>query len=261
MMEKQIVRGELFNGFEVDDTRPLHKMKVADLFFKMAYDKPRMSEQAPKYFAPDEEWDESKSIGTINIPMAYIESRQTGIYALTSVDILEYMLTGSAFYRSILRYDACMLHSSAVVVDGYAYLFSADSGTGKSTHTKLWLKHFGDRAYIINDDKPAIRYIDGDWHVYGTPWSGKTDTSVNTRVKLGGIVFLERSGKNFIEPMKSEEGIVQFIKQTPRKVTAERMEWLLDIIDRLFTQCPVWRLGCDMSDDAVVTSYEAIRRV
>ena len=74
-----------------------------------------------------------------------------------------------------------LLHSSAVVVDGYAYLFSADSGTGKSTHTGLWKQHFGDRAYIINDDKPAIRKVDGEWYVFGTPWSGKTDTSVNPR--------------------------------------------------------------------------------
>ena len=110
----------------------------------------------------------------------------------------EYVLAGSAFYFELLRYSGMMLHSSAVAVDGYAYLFSADSGTGKSTHTSLWLKLLGERAYILKDDKPAIRCTDGKVYAYGTPFSGKNDINVNARVPLGGICFIERAEENSI---------------------------------------------------------------
>ena len=73
-----------------------------------------------------------------------------------------------------------MVHASAVEVDGKAYLFSADSGTGKLTHTKQWQNYFGkERALIINDDKPAIRKDKNGWAAYGTPFSGKTDENLN----------------------------------------------------------------------------------
>ncbi len=96
-----------------------------------------------------------------------------------SDDVGEHMSTANSFYTKLLDFDGIRLHSSAVVVDGRAYLFSATSGTGKSTHTGLWLELFGDKAYIINDDKPAVRLRDGVWYAYGTPWSGKHDNSVN----------------------------------------------------------------------------------
>ena len=92
----------------------------------------------------------------------------------------------------------------AVVVfamDGQAYLFSADSGVGKSTHSRLWQQVFGDqRVTIINDDKPALRLRDGVWYVYGTPWSGKYGLNHNLCYPLAGICFLERSKTNKIVP-------------------------------------------------------------
>ena len=112
----------------------------------------------------------------------------------------EYMCTGGNFYRQLLKYNGMLLHASAVVKDGYAYLFSAPCGTGKSTHTGLWLKTFGDDAYILNDDKPALRFEDGTWYAYGTPWSGKHDISTNVRVPVAGICFLHRAKENTIVP-------------------------------------------------------------
>lgn len=117
----------------------------------------------------------------------------------------EYMMTGKIFYHHLTEHQGLMLHASAVVVDGWAYLFSADSGTGKSTHTSQWLDYFGDRAFILNDDKPAIRRINGSYQVFGTPWSGKTGQNVNTAAPLAGIAFLERSQNNWITPMTPGE--------------------------------------------------------
>ena len=72
-------------------------------------------------------------------------------------------------------YDGFFFHSSALALDGEGYLFTALSGTGKSTHTRNWRKLFGERVTMINDDKPIIRRIDGRFFVCGTPWMGKSD--------------------------------------------------------------------------------------
>ena len=86
---------------------------------------------------------------------------------------LEYLWIGALFNLKLLEYNGMFLHSSTVVVDGRAYSFSAPCKTGKSTHTALWLKLLGDKAFIINDDKAAFRKIDGKHLVFGTPFSGK----------------------------------------------------------------------------------------
>ena len=153
-----------------------------------------------------------------------------------------------------------MLHSSAVVVDGRAYLFSAPSGTGKSTHTQLWLKLFGERAYILNDDKPALRLENGVWYVYGTPWSGKHDISVNTRVPLAGIAKIERGEYNEIIPWTGYEVLNTLMKQLVRPRDMEAQLKLMDILDKLISQIPMWKLRCNMGDEAAIISYEAMSK-
>ena len=86
-------------------------------------------------------------------------------------ELAEYMGTGALFARHLLRHDGFQLHASAIILEGKAYLFSAPSGTGKSTHASKWLRLFG--ARYLNDDKPALRLIDGVWYACGTPWSGR----------------------------------------------------------------------------------------
>lgn len=147
-------------------------------------------------------------------------------------------------------------------MDGYAYLFSANSGTGKSTHTRLWMEYFKEKAYIINDDKPALRYVDGRWWVYGTPWSGKTDLNVNAKVKLGAIVFLERAEENWIKPIEIQEAIPLFFNQTIRRMKyEEKMDLVLNCMEQILMKNPIYKMGCNISEDAVTTAYETIRRV
>ena len=173
-------------------------------------------------------------------------------------DIAEYMASGMAFYRMLIDNDGFMLHSSAVVVDGKAYLFSAHSGTGKSTHTQLWLQQFGDRAFILNDDKPALRRVNGVWFAYGTPWSGKYDISVNTGVPIAGIAMLERGEKNEITPYSGKEAIFDLFVQTNRPRAAEYRIKLMELMDSLMQSVPVWKLKCNMDPEAAVVAYEAM---
>lgn len=169
-----------------------------------------------------------------------------------------YIATAGAFYCSLLGFDGMMLHASAVVVDGRAYLFSAPSGTGKSTHTALWLQQFGSRAYILNDDKPALRLLEGQWYAYGTPWSGKHDLSTNARVPLAGICILHRGQENVIRPMPVRSAIPAILEQTLRPADAQQRLALLELLDRLLTQVPVWELSCNMEPEAARLSYEAM---
>lgn len=170
----------------------------------------------------------------------------------------EYLCTGGSFYRQLLNFDGMLLHASAVVLDGYAFLFSAPCGTGKSTHTKLWLKVFGDRAFILNDDKPALRFEDGVWYAYGTPWSGKHDISTNVRAPVAGICFLRQAKENVIRPFSGSKAIFALLEQTARPAGPQLRGQLMMLLDKLLTNLPVWEMGCNMDPQAALVSYEAM---
>ena len=170
----------------------------------------------------------------------------------------EYLCTGASFYRQLLNFDGMLLHASAVVVDGWVYLFSAPCGTGKSTHTGLWRQVFSDRAYMLNDDKPALRFVDGHWYAYGTPWSGKHDISTNVRVPVAGICFLHQARENTIVPFSGPKAIYSLLEQTVRPRSAELRMHLMVLLDRLLTHLPVWQMGCNMNPQAAMVSYEAM---
>lgn len=175
----------------------------------------------------------------------------------TEADI-EYILIGSAFNYKLLDCNGMFLHSSTVVVDGKAYSFSADCGTGKSTHTSLWLKLFGDKAFIINDDKAAYRKVDDKYIVYGTPFSGKHDINVDTSAELKAICFIERAKENSIERMDIDEAVNKIFAQTSRPTVPERMFELCDFIDQLIRDIPVYRLKCNMDISAAELSYKVM---
>lgn len=170
----------------------------------------------------------------------------------------ELMCTGRHFYTALLNFDGFMLHSSAVAVNGKAYLFSAPSGTGKSTHTEQWLKLFGEKAQIINDDKPAIRIEPDGIYVYGTPWSGKSDLNVNGRFEIGGICVLERAAENRIAPLDEGTAIFSILNQTIRPADPSAMSALLSLLDKVIGKVPVWKMGCNISTEAAKTAYEAM---
>lgn len=173
-------------------------------------------------------------------------------------DNCEIICTTESFYMQLLGFGGFMLHSSAVVMDDGAYLFSAPSGTGKSTHTALWLELFGERAAILNDDKPAILLREGGVFACGTPWSGKSDLNLNMCVPLRGICVLERSPENFIEPLPPEKSVYALMNQTLRPEEPENMAALLDYIDRVTENVPIWRMGCNISTEAARLAYEVM---
>lgn len=172
----------------------------------------------------------------------------------------EYLATGKEFYAQLLKHEGFMLHSSALILDGYAYLFTADCGTGKSTHVCLWRRVFGDdRVRVLNDDKPALRLEDGVWYAYGTPWSGKTGQNLNLRAPLAGIAVVHRAEDNSIEPFAGKEAVKAIVSQTNPTPNMALQLKQLELLDRLFKDVPIWKLNCNMDPEAAMVSYEAMR--
>jgi len=173
--------------------------------------------------------------------------------------LIEYMVTGSSFYHTLIHHDGILLHSSAVVLDGEAYLFSAPSGTGKSTHTSLWLQEFPG-CEILNDDKPAIRILENGIFVYGTPWSGKTALNLNRKVPLRGIAFLQRGETNTIVPMESIKALENLLNQTVRPGEKDAAAKLFGLLDRILTRIPMYSLTCNMDPQAAHVSYDTMSK-
>lgn len=173
----------------------------------------------------------------------------------TSLEIAAYMVETGIFYRQLLNYNGVFLHASAVVVDDKAYLFSAPCGTGKSTHTSLWLELFGDKAYILNDDKPAIRVLDDGIYAYGTPFSGKHDISAPKKVKLQGICFISRGKEDVIEAMDKKEAVFKMYHASLRKIDADQVAKEFEILEKIALNIPVFHLTCTPTLNAAKVAY------
>ena len=170
-----------------------------------------------------------------------------------------------AVYRKIadhlLSCDTLLFHGSVIAVDGEGYLFTAKSGTGKSTHTRLWREYFGEHAVMVNDDKPLLRITDSGVTAYGTPWDGKHRLSMNTAVPLKGICILTRDTTNHIEPAELHAVYPLIVQQTNRSLSADGMKQTLFLIDRMLHVVPVYRLGCNMDIEAARVAYEGMNRL
>ena len=162
----------------------------------------------------------------------------------------EYGFSGYAISELMLRHKRLVLHSSCISVDGRAILFSAPSGTGKSTHTALWEKYVKDTVYV-NDDTPVIR-LDGDKVcACGSPWSGKTDLNSNISSQLYGIVFLERGEKNHIEQLSGSEAFARLFGETRKFPFKDSVDLATDLCNELVERVPIYRLSCNISKEAV----------
>lgn len=176
-----------------------------------------------------------------------------------SLTDLEYVYTGSLFCDRLYALGGGVLHSSSLSYRGNGLAFSADSGTGKSTHVGLWKQYFPEDVEIINDDKPAIMF-DGDQPMLcGTPWSGKTALNLNQQVPLRAIVFIERGTENAIRRLDTTDSMYRLIGQISRPYyDAGLGERAVDFAQRLCELLPIYCLTCDISRQAVDTVYHTI---
>lgn len=160
--------------------------------------------------------------------------------------------------EALIDYDTLLFHASALAVDGKGYLFAAVSGTGKSTHARLWREMFGDRVTMINDDKPFIHIGSDEVRVYGSPWDGKHHLSTNTSVPVKAICILTRDTTNHIEKISADEAFSILLQQTYRPKNPAKMVKTIDLLIQMTKQVSLYRLGCNMDPEAAVVSYEGM---
>lgn len=189
----------------------------------------------------------------------YYESLQKQHTHLTA-EQCEYIFAGAEFYRKLLKYQGFVLHASAVEKEGRAYLFSAPSGTGKSTHTGLWQQTFtGEDIRIINDDKPAVCLDNHVFYACGTPFSGKTDKNENRRAPIQGLCMLHRGKENKIWRITPKEALPLLLPQTLLTGQEEETELLFSLLDTFLQEVPVYKMECTVSREAAEMAYAYMR--
>lgn len=156
-------------------------------------------------------------------------------------------------------FDAFVMHSSVLSVDGNAYCFAAQSGVGKSTHTRFWKELLGDRVTVINGDKPIYRFMDGKLMAFGTPWCGKENWQTNTCAPLKALCLLERGEENTIRPVDGFELLGELTRHfhLPGDGQVDMLK-LMELIDRTLETVPVYRLTCRKDISAAKTASETL---
>ena len=197
---------------------------------------------------------------SVRTTWADIESeRARGAFCQASDMYIETLAVYRRIAEKLPYYDAFLFHGSAVSVNGAAYVFAAPSGTGKSTHTRLWRELLGSRAIMVNDDKPLIRVDHGGRAtVYGTPWDGKHHLSANIAVPVRAICILERAKENSIAEISRSEAMPPLLRQVYRPDDPMALERTLSLIDRMDVR--YYRLRCNMDLSAAALSYGAMKK-
>jgi len=232
-----------------------HTARVVSLF-----------ESTPQYFRPyltedNPEFSVAVTREDIDFEQADLleEAHRDGFKPRVFTDpFLERAAIQRAFAEFLFDHDTLLLHGSAVAVDGEGYLFTAHSGTGKSTHTRLWRQVFGQRAVMVNDDKPFVQLTDNGALLCGSPWSGKHGLDCNITVPLKGICILERGAENSIRKISSEEILPMLQKQCYQPMQDEKYTAFLALTDRLARTVPAWYMACTKEATAAEMAYEAM---
>ena len=171
---------------------------------------------------------------------------------------LEHNVLYSLIAEKLVNYGVLLIHGSALCMDGKAYIFTAPSGTGKSTHARLWREMFGDRVWMVNDDKPMLKIGEDGIMVYGSPWRGKHRLGRNASAPLKAIVSLHRDEANHIEPMNKTDAFLVLMEQAFISQDRAVMMKVLDLEKHLMEKADFYTLGCNMLPEAAQEAWEGI---
>lgn len=136
------------------------------------------------------------------------------------------------------------MHASVTVCEGLGFLFLGKSGTGKSTHSRLWLENIGGCS-LLNDDNPVVRFKDDRLYVYGTPWSGKTPCYKNESAPVGAFVQLAQAPENHIRKMSVLESLSSlYTSSSGLRKNQEVFDGLDNTCAGILEAVPFWHLDC-----------------
>lgn len=193
-------------------------------------------------FATEAEIEKERSVAEGEFSNAYLES----------------IVVYRKIAEELPRYDAFVFHGAVLSIDGNGYAFTARSGVGKTTHTRLIVELLGERAFYVNGDKPIIRFIDGEPYAYGTPWRGKENYGTNTGVKLSGIVIVNRGTENYTKDPDSDAATSMLVTQmyVPKRNPLMALR-ALSLCNKLIESVKLVDLFCNMNSDAPLATLNA----
>lgn len=167
-------------------------------------------------------------------------------------------ILGMVMGYTIIRQNGMIFHSSSISYKGEGILFSAPSGTGKSTQANLWKELYPEDVVIFNDDTPIIRKTREGIFAYGTPWSGKTELNTPLKVPIKAIVCVERSKENRVERLSVKDAFFRIFNETKKPAEMKLMNEAIDFISVIAEETEIYRLYCDISDSAVSVLKECL---
>ena len=174
-------------------------------------------------------------------------------FGLNNALMMSFAFAGS--YR-----QATLIHASCIKQGPWGYPFIAKSGTGKSTHSGLWMQ-FIENCELLNDDNPIVRIIDGEPFIYGSPWSGKTPCYRNIRARLGAMTRIDRSPVNHCERLTAAQAFASILP------ACSSMQWdpeihanLCNVITRIIETTPCFTMHCRPDQEATVVCHKTIGR-
>ncbi len=191
------------------------------------------------------------------------ESEQVRRVNGLSSDLPRGYLESIVLYREIAKrlpdYDAFVFHGVALEYEGQALLFTAKSGVGKTTHTRLWLSRFPDKVKILNGDKPILRLIDGVPYVFGSPWQGKENYGYNGKAPLRALAFVHRAKENSAQVVEDIGGaILPFLSQTYVPQHEDSATRVFAITDTILKTIHLIHLYVNMESDAAEVAFHAM---
>ena len=194
---------------------------------------------------------DEEPVFTVNVTDVEIANERK----ISETDAHDGYYEGIVAYRKIAErlpeYDAFVFHGSVIALNGEAYIITAHSGVGKTTHTRLWLSEFPGEASILNGDKPIIRITDGRAYACGTPWQGKESYGKNQILPVRGMAFLTRAEKNRAYEIPSNEAVTRFMSQIylPKQSRAMLVK-TMQLADRVIKGIRLVHLECNMQPEA-----------
>lgn len=232
------------------------KIRLADVVIEVNAQYEYLKEYCEKYTV-EEETPEF----TIQLTMDDIRAEGKHIDIDDVAGKLPYLETLAALRKIADRMplqNRFLMHGAVVSWKGNGLMFTAPSGTGKSTHIALWKKYLGEQVEIINGDKPILWVTEKETCVYGTPWAGKERWETNKGVLLKGVCFLQRGSQNEIRRITPSEALPLLMRQVYYTSAPQTAGKILELLDKMFETVPFYVMKCNISEDAVRCSFEAM---
>lgn len=230
-------------------------IKLADLLIEIHPRYPTLEEFCKDYICKEEPAD-TKIL--VQITDKEIEAEQEKAEEEYSPQYLETLATLRQIADQMPEYNRLLCHGAVITWKDKGYMFTAPSGTGKSTHIAQWRKYLGEDVQIVNGDKPLMKVTEEEIRLYGTPWAGKERWQKNRSTRLDGICILQQAKENTIRRLSPVEALPMLIRQLYFTDNTTYAGKTLELLDILLRNVPMYLLECDISREAVRCSFEAL---